>query len=106
VGSQVGVMTSPWNGISPKLVTRPLEMIGRRTQLVDALGGIAHPVATAPPGPTSVSLHSVEPGSYTQLWPPAVSGCAGSLCSLTDESGMNSEPAGSVKDTFGDQLLA
>src|SRR3984885_2812924 len=105
VGSQGGVITEPWKGISPRLVTVPFLMIGRMTQSVGLFGGIAHPVATALPDPRSVILQSVEPWSNTQLCPLCVRGFAGSLFSCTELSGMNSEPAGAGKK-FGDQLDA
>src|ERR1700743_1179521 len=103
VGSQVGVMTSPWKGISPRLTTCPFAMTGRITQSVGLFGGICHDVATWPGGPTSVTLQSVDPWSNTQLWPAPVRGCDGSLCSLTDVSGTHSEPVGPGK-TLGDQF--
>src|SRR6202030_4798838 len=91
VGSQVGVMASPWYGISPKLVTRPSTITGRTTQKVGSFGGIDHPVGSAPAAPSSVTLQSVEPWSNTQLWPPPVSGRVGSLFSETEVSGTHME---------------
>src|SRR5215472_18667309 len=86
----------------PILTALPCWMMGSRTQSVVVIGGSAHAVGAAPPGPVSVSLHSDQAWSNTQLCPPPVSGCAGSLCSLTELSGMNSDPTGSAS-TPGDQ---
>jgi hypothetical protein len=83
-------------------------MIGRMTQSVAVFGGMLQPVAMpvlGSAGPTSVSLQSVEPWSNTQLWPPPVSGPAGSLNSFTELSGMKTEPAVPVK-MLCDQLAA
>ena len=71
VGSQTGVTTEPWNGMSPRLVTLPFLMIGRTMQSVEVFGGRIHavvPVAL----PASPSLQSVEPWSKAQLCPPPV----------------------------------
>src|SRR5690348_2095658 len=91
--------------MSPTLTTMPPLMTGSRTQFVGLFGGIDQPVARLPPGPVSTSLHSVEPWSNTQLWPPPVKGWVGSLNSLTEVSGTHTEPAVPV-NTFGDQLAA
>src|SRR6516225_8592617 len=93
--------------MSPRLVTVPFLTTGRMMQSVAVFGGICQPVDSPVVGslPTSVTLQSVEPWSNTQLCPPPVSGCAGSLCSWTELSGMNTEPAAAVK-TLGDQLAA
>src|SRR5215475_7991957 len=93
--------------MSPRLVTLPFLTTGRTMQSVAVFGGICQPVDSPvfESLPTSVSLQSVEPWSNTQLCPPPVSGSAGLLCSCTEVSGMNTEPAGAVK-TLGDQLAA
>ena len=74
------MITSPLNGISPYLTTLPALMTG----------------------PRSVRLQSVEPWSNIQLCPPPVRGFVGLLCSFTELSGTNREPAVAVK-TFGDR---
>ena len=73
VGSQTGVTTEPWNGMSPRLVTAPFLMIGRMMQSCEVFGGRIHAVVVVPPFlPSSPSLQSVEPWSKAQLCPPPV----------------------------------
>src|SRR5262245_34354297 len=67
------------------------------------MGGIAHAVGVPPAGPTSISLHSVEPWSNTQLCPPPVSGWVGSLSSETELSGMKIDWL-ALRKTPGDQV--
>src|SRR5215467_3115706 len=89
------------------LTIMPFLIIGRNRQSPCALSaGIAHAVGVPPAGPVSVSLQVVEPWSNAQLCPPPVDGCAGSLCSKTELSGTNIEPAVPVKRAPGDQLTA
>jgi hypothetical protein len=71
VGSQTGVTTEPWNGMSPRLTTLPFLMTGRTTQSVEVFGGRIHAVVPAAL-PASPCLQSVEPWSQAQLCPPPV----------------------------------
>src|SRR5215470_9934175 len=91
--------------MSPKLIVMPPLSNGRIKQPAP-FGGICHAVGVPPAGPVSVSLQVVEPWSNAQLCPPPVDGCAGSLCSKTELSGTNIEPAVPVKKAPGDQLTA
>src|SRR5215470_4407178 len=90
--------------MSPKLIVMPPLSNGRIRQPAP-FGGICHAVGVPPAGPVSVSLQSVVPWSNTQLCPPPVDGCVGSLCSKTELSGMKIDPVVPVK-TPGDQFVA
>src|SRR5262249_60345398 len=98
----------PCSGMSLKLVNLPPFTTGRMKQSDVVFGEMDHPVAGWPGRPTSAILQVVEPWSKAQLWPPTIAGRGGvvarvvdvpvgELFSVTELSGMKTDPAVPVK---------